>query len=83
MVEAILAIYKVSQLGGMQRLTQQNVKMGRKYFTANNGNMKLTRSKDKKVISLTNFDRENEKGEFFKVLAWTNRLKVFSQNDHY
>jgi hypothetical protein len=83
MVEAILAIYKVTQLGGMQRSHQCNVKMGRKYFTANKGNMVLTRSKDKKVISLTNFDRENLKGDFFKVLAWTNKLKMFSPNDHY
>ena len=45
--------------------------------------MVLTRSKDKKVISLVNFDKENEKGEYFKVLAWTNKLKMFSPNDHY
>jgi hypothetical protein len=60
MVEAILAIYKVTATGGMQRSHQCNVKMGRKYFPAKNGNMVLTRSKDKKVISLVNFDRENE-----------------------
>jgi hypothetical protein len=57
--------------------------MGRKYFPAKNGNMMLTRSKDKKVISLVNFDRDNEMGEYFKVLAWTNKLKMFSPNDHY
>ena len=83
MVEAILAIYKVTAVGGMQRSNQCNVKMGRKYFPAKNGNMMLTRSKDKKVISLVNFDRDNEKGEYFKVLAWTNKLKMFSPNDHY
>mgnify|MGYP001122590251 CR=1 FL=1 len=83
MVEAILAIYKVTAVGGMQRSHQCNVKMGRKYFPAKNGNMMLTRSKDKKVISLVNFDRDNEKGEYFKVLAWTNKLKMFSPNDHY
>lgn len=83
MVEAILAIYKVTALGGMQRSHQCNVKMGRKYFPAKNGNMMLTRSKDKKVISLVNFDRDNEMGEYFKVLAWTNKLKMFSPNDHY
>ena len=83
MVEAILAIYKVSQLGGMQRSHQCNVKMGRKYFPAKNGNMMLTRSKDKKIISLVNFDRDSEKGEYFRVLAWTNKLKMFSPTDHF
>jgi branched-subunit amino acid aminotransferase/4-amino-4-deoxychorismate lyase len=57
--------------------------MGRKYFPAKNGNMVLTRSKDKKVISLVNFDRFDERGEYFKVLAWTNKLKMFSPNDHF
>tara|TARA_B110000285_G_scaffold206261_1_gene244688 strand:+ start:871 stop:972 length:102 start_codon:yes stop_codon:yes gene_type:complete len=33
--------------------------MGRKFFPAKNGNMELTRSKDKKVVSLTNFDRND------------------------
>ena len=83
MLEAILAIYKVTAVGGMQRSHQCNVKMGRKYIPSKNGNMVLTRSKDKKVISLVSFDRDNEWGEYFKVLAWTNKLKMFSPNDHY
>lgn len=39
--------------------------------------MVLTRSKDKKIVSIINFDREDSHGKFFKVLAWTNKLKTF------
>jgi hypothetical protein len=55
--------------------------MGRKFISAGNGNMTLTRSKDKKIVSVTNFDRENRKGDYFKILAWTNKLKVFETAD--
>lgn len=83
MVEAILALYKVTPLGGMQRSNQVEVKMGRKFFTSENGNMVLTRSKDKKVVSLTNFDKNDENGEFFRILAWTNKLKKFETADEF
>ena len=43
----------------------------------------MTRSKDKKIVSLTNFDRYNPEGLFFKTLAWTNKLKVFSTADNF
>jgi hypothetical protein len=36
--------------------------MGRKFFPSENGNMVLTRSKDKKIISLTNFDKDDLDG---------------------
>lgn len=83
MVEAILALYKVTPLGGMQRSNQVDVKMGRKFFVSENGNMVLTRSKDKKVVSLTNFDPQNGQGEYFKTLAWTNKLKKFETADEF
>ena len=51
--------------------------MGRKFFPSKSGNMELTRSRDKKVISLTNFDREDANGEFFKIKAWTSKLAVY------
>lgn len=57
--------------------------MGRKFFTSENGNMVLTRSKDKKVVSLTNFDKNDENGEFFRILAWTNKLKKFETADEF
>ena len=34
-------------------------------------------------LTINEMDRDNEKGEYFKVLAWTNKLKMFSPNDHY
>ena len=83
MVEAILALYKITPLGGMQRSNQVDVKMGRKFFQSKTGNMILTRSKDKKIISLTNFDCNDPDGEYFKTLAWTNKLRVFSTADNF
>ena len=36
--------------------------------------MTLTRSRDKSLISLLNFDRQNMFGDYFKLLAWTIKL---------
>jgi hypothetical protein len=83
MVEAILALYKITPTGGMQRSNQVDAKIGRKFFPSKNGNMMLTRSKDKKIISLTNFDESNPDGEYFKTHAWTNKLKKFSTADNF
>jgi hypothetical protein len=57
--------------------------MGRKFFPSENGNMVLTRSKDKKVISLTNFDRSELDQNYFKIQAWTSKLKPFTSQDNY
>lgn len=43
--------------------------------------MVLTRSKDKKIISLTNFNRDHKCGQYFKVLSWTNKLKKFPRGN--
>ena len=51
--------------------------MGKKFLPAGNGNMVLTRSKDKKIVSVTNFDRDASDGDYFKTLAWTSKLKPF------
>ena len=40
-----------------------------------NGNMTLTRSRDKRVVSLVNFDRHDPFGDYFKLMAWTIKLK--------
>jgi len=57
--------------------------MGRSYFPSEKGNMMLTRSKDLKIISVTNFDMNDKNGEFFKILAWTNKLKKFETQDSF
>ena len=36
--------------------------------------MVLTRSTNKQLISLVNFDRENKYDEFFKLFAWSSKL---------
>ena len=43
----------------------------------------MTRSKDKKVISLTNFEENHPEGQYFKTLAFTNKLKIFSTADNF
>ena len=48
--------------------------MGRHYCQADEGQMKLTRSYDKSIISLTNFNGHDFKGQYFKVIAWTYKL---------
>ena len=77
MVEGVIALYKVSPMGGMQRSAQVEMNMGRKFLQAGKGNMVLTRSKDKKIVSVTNFDQDAPDGEYFKTLAWTSKLKPF------
>lgn len=83
MIEGIVALYKVTSSGGLQRDVQDTVKMGRKFFPSNDGNMVLTRSKDKKIISLTNFDRYDEDGNYFKIRAWTTKLGKVAPDDNY
>lgn len=56
--------------------------MGRKFFSSDKGNMVLTRSKDKKLVSLTNFDEWNEHGNYFKICCWNVKLiKYRGQNE--
>ena len=55
--------------------------MGRKFFPSLNGNMTLRRRRDKKIISLTNFDRFDENNEFFKIKAWTIKLKPYKNGE--
>jgi hypothetical protein len=57
--------------------------MGRKFFPSKNGNMVLTRSKDKKIISLTNFEKFHPNEEFFKIKAWTVKLSRFTSQDNF
>lgn len=57
--------------------------MGRKYIPVENGNMVLTRSKDKKIISVTNFDKMATDRKYFKVLAWSIKLNPFQTTDEF
>ena len=51
--------------------------MGKKFKVSRNGNMMLTRSKNKKIFSVTNFDYMDKRSEYFKVLAWNTKLRKF------
>jgi hypothetical protein len=55
-IEGMLVLYGVNDRGGLRRITETELKMGRKFKESRNGNMMLTRSKNKKLISLVNFD---------------------------
>jgi uncharacterized membrane protein YcgQ (UPF0703/DUF1980 family) len=72
--QCILAIYKVNAAGGMRRFAEVDTEMGRRFFSSQDGNMTLTRSYDKKLISLTNFEHKHENKEYFKIKAWTTKL---------
>ena len=76
MVEGVITTYKVSHNGAMQKTNEAPLNMGRKFMKAENGNMMLTRSADKKQISVTSFDREDRMGDYFKVKAWKNKLQL-------
>ena len=54
-----------------RKLQAKDVKIERKFFPSENGNMTLTRSSDKKIVSLVNFYREDKYNQFFKIYAWT------------
>ena len=43
--------------------------------------MMLTRSKDKKLISLVNFDLSDKNDKIFKVLAWSVKLVKYDLSD--
>lgn len=83
MVEGVLVLYKINPTGGMQRHSQVDLNMGRKFFHSCSGNMQLTRSKDKKIISLTNLDINNKNGQYFKIQAWTTKLKIYDTPDSF
>ena len=59
MVEGYLSLYKIAKDGGMKRTNEIEIKMGRKLEEIGNANMLLTRSKDKKLISLANIDLDH------------------------
>jgi len=73
----IMAIYKVNAAGGMRRFAEVDVDMGRRFFSSQDGNMTLTRSYDKKLISLANFEQAHANKEYFKIKAWTTKLGAF------
>ena len=69
----IICLYKVTSNGGLKKTNEVNIKMGRYYIPSKDGNMTLTRSYDKKWISLTKFDPRDM--NHFKVKAWCTQLE--------
>lgn len=81
LVQGIICLYKLTPEGSLMKQQEVDCRMGRKFIRPANGNMQLTRSKDRKVVSLTNFDRNDSQGGYFHVLAWTPDLKKFDVSD--
>jgi len=55
----------------MCRFNEISVNMqGRKFYKSSNGNMVLTQSRCKGLISLVNFDKEEKNEEYMKLMAW-------------
>jgi len=74
----VIAVYKVTNEGKMQRINEVDAKMGGYFNSTHHGCMELTRSLDKKLISLCNFDSTNYRGHFFNVKAWyVKKLKPY------
>lgn len=74
----VIAVYRVTNEGKMQRCLEVDCKMGGYFNPTNHGCMELTRSLDKKLISLCNFDPTNPSKKYFNVKAWNvKKLKPF------
>ena len=84
MFQPILCKYEVNAQGTMTKRCEIDVKMGRKLIKPHNGNMSLTRSRDRKTITLTNFEKNNDSGQYFKVFAWNaTNLKAFEITEEF
>ena len=59
----------------MKKVSETNVGMNHRFMDSKDGNMTLTRSTDKKVFSLVNFDKYDPNDKFFKLQAWKINLK--------
>lgn len=77
MVQGILCQYVVNPEGGIMKQMETDVKMGRKFMKPQGGNMSLTRSKDRKLVSITNFEKDNPNKDYFRIYAWS--TKIFRQ----
>lgn len=74
----MIAVYRVTNEGKMQRCQEVDCKMGGYFSHTNHGCMELTRSLDKKLISLCNFDSTNPSKKYFNVKAWNvKKLRPF------
>ena len=74
----MICLYKVTPSGGMKRIDEVPIKMGRNFVPTSKGNMVLVRSYDKRLISLVNYDKSDIEGNYFNVKAWTTKLEPWS-----
>jgi len=82
----IIGLYKVAPSGGLKRLDECPIKMGthdnkRNFYPSRDGNMTLTRSYDKRLISLLNFSQYDDEKNYFQLKAWTTKLDPVAIRD--
>jgi hypothetical protein len=59
----------------MKKINEVSLQMNHRFLCSQDGNMTLTRSTDKKVFSIVNFDMYDPNDKFFKFGAWRINLK--------
>lgn len=77
----ILAEYAVTATGTMRRINETNINMGRNFISSKDGNMTLTRSYGKNLVSLVNFNKNDRDEKYFKVKAWSTSLEPHEVKD--
>ena len=82
----IIGLYKVAPSGGLKRLDECPIKMGkRNFYPSRDGNMTLTRSYDKRLISLLNFNPDysqyDDEQNYFQLKAWTTKLDPWTVSE--
>jgi hypothetical protein len=73
--EGIISLDQINLQGCMKKVNEVSIEMIRRFIPSKDGNMTLTRSTDKKVFSITNFDRYDPSDKFFLFQAWRINLK--------
>jgi len=58
-IEGIVAQYKVSNTGNMQRINECPLNMGRIFTPSIDGNMMMVRSRDKSKFTICNFNKDH------------------------
>jgi len=75
--EGVISLYQINQKGCMKKANEVSLHMNNRFQGSKDGNMTLTRSTDKKVFSIVNFDRYDSNDKFFNFHAWRMNLKTW------
>jgi hypothetical protein len=65
--EGILALYSITSRGQMRRKEEVKLNMSRRFIASSKGNMTITRSTDKNLVSIVNFDKYDVDEKYFHI----------------